>query len=57
MKQTFFEKWKHRFKDAWLVLTGRAWVGHGNPMQWRFMTPEEIEKERHTLISAEGNKA
>lgn len=50
MKQTFFEKWKHRIHDAWLVLTGRAWVGHGNPMQWRFMTPEEIEKERNALI-------
>jgi hypothetical protein len=50
MKQTFLEKWKHRIKDAWLVLMGRAWVGHGNPTQWRYMTDEEVERERRTLI-------
>jgi hypothetical protein len=34
MPETFIQKWKHRFRNAWLVLIGRAWVGHGNPMHW-----------------------
>jgi hypothetical protein len=55
MKETFFAKWKHRIKDAWLVLTGRAWVGYGNPMQWRYMTAEEVERERRTLINQPSN--
>ena len=41
MRSTFFEKWKHRIHDAWLVLTGRAWVGHGNPMDWQFIGADE----------------
>ena len=41
MSETFLEKWKHRFRNAWLVLTGRAWVGQGNPMHWQYVGPPE----------------
>lgn len=37
MAQTFFEKWRHRVRDAWLVLTGQAWVGYGNPADWQYL--------------------
>lgn len=39
MKETFFDKWKHRFRGAWDVLCGRAWAGYGNPMDWEFKGP------------------
>jgi hypothetical protein len=45
MGETFFEKWKHRVHNAWLVLTGRAWVGHGDPSKWEWTgTDEEWER-------------
>jgi len=41
MPETLFEKWKHRIQNAWLVLTGRAWVGHGNPKDWRYVGKDD----------------
>lgn len=41
MRSTFLEKLKHRIRDTWLVLTGRAWAGHGNPMYWQYVGPED----------------
>jgi hypothetical protein len=26
MAETFWEKWQHRIRDAWAVLTGRAYA-------------------------------
>ena len=41
MPETFWSKWRHRLQGAWLVLTGRAWVGHGNPTDWQpFAAPK-----------------
>lgn len=37
MAQTFFEKWKQRIRDAWLLLLGKAWIGFGNPMDWEYV--------------------
>lgn len=48
MGETFFGKWKHRISNAWLVLTGRAWVGHGDPMHWKYVgDPAERIAERN----------
>lgn len=30
MRETFFEKWKHRISSAWDVLTGRAYAAYYN---------------------------
>jgi hypothetical protein len=32
--QTWFDKWRGRFRGAWHVLTGRAWAGYGDPENW-----------------------
>ena len=37
LRETLLEKWKHRIRNSWLVLTGQAWVGHGNPMDWEYI--------------------
>lgn len=58
MGQTFFEKWRHRIRDAWMVLTGRAWVGYGLPNDWQYvgpltMTEEELLRGLEPLIPKE----
>jgi len=36
MPETFFQKWRNRFRGAWDVLIGRAWAGYGNPSAYDF---------------------
>jgi hypothetical protein len=58
MRETFFEKWRHRFRDTWLVFTGQAWIGFGNPSHWQYigplrMTEDELLKGLDDLIHPE----
>ena len=39
MKSTWWENLRHRIGAAWDVLTGRAWAGYGNPMEWEHVGP------------------
>lgn len=49
MKQTFWDKWRHRFRGAWHVLTGRAWAGYGNP--WEYDFSEFLPKQEPAICS------
>jgi hypothetical protein len=44
MPETFLAKWKHRIHNSWLILTGQAWIGYGNPMDWEYVGKEGKEK-------------